>query len=266
MVTDIYDDAAAFAFGLFPSQVCVMIHTGSRGFGHQVCSDHVRVMLNAASRYSIVISDRQLACAPVVSEEGQAYLAAMAAAANYGRANRQVLTHVVRQAFESALGTSALKVCYDVSHNLAKLEEREVEGHRRLVCVHRKGATLALPPGHPALPAELAPFGQPVFVPGSMGSASYVLSGVFPGSAFSSTCHGAGRAMSRHEATRTIAGAQLLEELESASIVVRARSVRALAEEAPAAYKDIDEVVASCVRGGLARQVARLWPLGVVKG
>lgn len=265
-VEAIYDEERAAAFGLFPGQVCVMIHCGSRGLGHQVCADHVRSMLAVMGRYGITVPDRQLACAPVESPEGRAYLAAMAAAANYGRANRQVLTHVVRRAFRTAVGTGELALCYDVSHNLAKLERHEVDGAQRLLCVHRKGATLALPPGHPDLPGDLAPHGQPVLVPGSMGTASYVLTGVDPGGAFSSTCHGAGRAMSRHGALRAVRASALRRELESAHVVVRARSDRGLAEEAPIAYKDVDEVVATCDRVGLARRVARLVPLGVVKG
>ncbi|MGA8296690.1 MAG: RtcB family protein [Acidimicrobiales bacterium] len=266
VVEQIYDEVRAAAFGLFSSQVCVMIHTGSRGFGHQICSDHVRAMLRAMARYRITVPDRQLACAPVESPEGRSYLGAMAAAANFGRANRQAITHGARQAFHAVLGGDELTVCYDVSHNLAKLEKHEVDGERRLLCVHRKGATLALPPGHSDLPAEYRAEGQPVLVPGSMGTASYVLTGVAPGGAFFSACHGAGRALSRHAAARTVRGEALRRQLESEDIAVRARSVRGLAEEAPIAYKDVDEVVATCERVGLARRVARLRPLGVVKG
>ena len=265
-VDQIYDAATAEAFGLFPSQVCVMIHCGSRGLGHQICSDHVRVMLGAMSRYGIAVPDPQLACVPVGSPEGHAYLGAMAAAANYGRANRQVLSVAVRRAFEGATGTGDLMLLYDVSHNLAKLEYHQVDSERRLLCVHRKGATRALPPGHPDLPDDLRAVGQPVLVPGSMGTASHVLVGRDPGGAFSSACHGAGRTMSRHAAARQVHGDELRRELEAAGIAVRASSARGLAEEAPAAYKDIDEVVATCERAGLAQRVARLRPLGVVKG
>jgi tRNA-splicing ligase RtcB len=265
-VDQIYDAATAETFGLFPSQVCVMIHCGSRGLGHQICSDHVRVMLGAMSRYGIAVPDPQLACAPVGSPEGQAYLGAMAAAANYGRANRQVLSVAVRRAFEGATGTGDLTLLYDVSHNLAKLEYHQVDSERRLLCVHRKGATRALPPGHPDLPDDLRAVGQPVLVPGSMGTASHVLVGRDPGGAFSSACHGAGRTMSRHAAARQVHGDELRRELEAAGIAVRASSARGLAEEAPAAYKDVDEVVATCERAGLAQRVARLRPLGVVKG
>ena len=266
VVEEVYDEATADAFGLFPSQVGVMIHCGSRGLGHQICSDHVRTMLPAMERYGITVPDRQLACAPVDSDEGRSYLGAMAAAANYGRANRQALTDAVRRAFSTVVGTSELRLCYDVSHNLARLEHHEVDGERRLLCVHRKGATLALPPGHPDLPDELRTFGQPVLVPGSMGTASYVLCGVAPGGAFSSACHGAGRLLSRHAAARAERGEELRRRLESEHVAVRAASIRGLAEEAPAAYKDIDKVVATCELAGLARRVARLRPVGVLKG
>jgi tRNA-splicing ligase RtcB len=265
-VDQVYDQQAAAAFGLHLSQVCVMVHCGSRGLGHQICSDHVRVMLRAMVRYKITVPDPQLACVPVTSPEGRAYMGAMAAAANYGRANRHVLSVAARRAFESAVGTDALTLLYDVSHNLAKLERHEVAGERRLLCVHRKGATLALPPGHQDLPDDLRPVGQPVLVPGSMGTASHVMVGVDPGGAFSSACHGAGRALSRHAAARQVRGDKLRHELEAKGIAVRAASARGLAEEAPAAYKDVDEVVATCERAGLARRVARLRPLGVLKG
>lgn len=265
-VQDVYDAACAEAFGLFPTQVCVMIHTGSRGLGHQICSDHVRVMLGAMARYGITVPDPQLACTPVRSAEGQAYLGAMAAAANYGRANRQALTAPARRAFETVVGVGDLVLVYDVSHNLAKLERHEVEGTPRLLCVHRKGATRALPPGHPDLPEDLRAAGQPVLVPGSMGTASYVLVGGDPGGAFCSACHGAGRRLSRHAALRHVRGDEVRHELEATGVAVRASSLRGLAEEAPLAYKDVDEVVATCERAGLTRRVARLRPLGVVKG
>jgi tRNA-splicing ligase RtcB len=265
VVDAILDESLAAAWGLFAGQVCVMIHSGSRGLGHQICTDHVRTMLPRMGDYGIHVPDRQLACAPVRSPDGAAYLGAMAAAANYGRANRQLLTTAARRAFAEALGASALDVLYDVSHNLARLEWHHVGSKRRLLCVHRKGATRALPPGHPELPPELRTTGQPVLVPGSMGTASWLLAGVEGGSAFHSTCHGAGRTMSRHEARRWITGAALLSELEAEGIGVRSRSLRALAEEAPVSYKDVDEVVATCARAGLARQVARLRPLGVIK-
>jgi tRNA-splicing ligase RtcB (3'-phosphate/5'-hydroxy nucleic acid ligase) len=266
VVSDVLDHDTAEAFGLSRGQVCVMIHCGSRGLGHQICSDHVRVMLGAMPRLGITVPDPQLACAPVESPEGRAYMGAMAAAANYGRANRQALTSAVRDAFGAAIGTCQVDLLYDISHNLAKLEWHEVEGRRRLLCVHRKGATRALPPGHPDLPGDLQQTGQPVLVPGSMGTASYVLVGCEPGGAFFSTCHGSGRTMSRHQAARRIKGGVLREQLEGQGIAVRAASARGLAEEAPFAYKDVDEVVVTCERNGLARRVVRLRPLGVVKG
>ncbi|MGA2036823.1 MAG: RtcB family protein [Acidimicrobiales bacterium] len=266
VVDEVLDDAVANAFGLHEDQVCVMIHCGSRGLGHQICSDHVRAMLTAMSRFDIDVPDPQLACAPVDSAEGRAYLGAMAAAANYGRANRQALSVAVREAFAEVVGTAKLDLLYDVSHNLAKLEHHDVAGERRLLCLHRKGATRALPPGHPELPEDLRAVGQPVLVPGSMGTASHVLVGVSPGGAFASTCHGAGRIMSRHAATRQVKGSVLRQQLEDEGVVVRATSARGLAEEAPFAYKDVDEVVATCERAGLAKRVARLRPLGVVKG
>ncbi len=266
MVDTIYDEAAASGFGLSVGAVCVMIHCGSRGLGHQICSDHVRTMLEAMPRYGIEVPDPQLACAPVRSPEGEAYLGAMAAAANYGRANRQFLTVATREAFASVVGTNRLELLYDVSHNLAKLETHVVDRERRQLCVHRKGATRALPPGHPELPADLQALGQPVLIPGSMGTASHVMAGVPDGGAFHSTCHGAGRTMSRHAATRKIRGRDLRAQLAAQGIEVRAHSDRGLAEEAPFSYKDVDEVVATCERAGLARRVARLRPLGVVKG
>jgi tRNA-splicing ligase RtcB len=266
VVDRILDPEAASAFGLHPQQVCVMVHSGSRGLGHQVCSDHVRHMEEAMARYGISVPDRQLACAPVRSPEGAAYLSAMAAAANYGRANRQLLAEAVRASFARAAGTDRLDLLYDVSHNLAKLETHPVEGRRRLLCVHRKGATRALPPGHPDLPADLVDVGQPVLVPGSMGTASYVLVGEPAGEAFHSTCHGAGRAMSRTAARKRTSGATLRRELAAAGVEVRAGSNRGLVEESPSSYKDVDVVVETVERAGLARRVARLVPVGVVKG
>jgi tRNA-splicing ligase RtcB len=264
-VEEIYDAAIARRFGLAADQVCVMIHCGSRGLGHQVCGDHVRIMDKAMPRYGITVPDRQLACAPVSSPEGRGYLGAMAAAANYGRANRHVLAHAAREIFARTAG-SRLDLVYDVSHNLAKMETHDVGGKQTLLCVHRKGATRALPPGHPDLPADLREAGQPVLVPGSMGTFSYVLAGVEGGGAFYSTCHGAGRVMSRHEALRTVSGADLRRRLEAAGIAVRGASARGLAEETPEAYKDVNAVVAAAEGGGLCRKVARLVPLGVVKG
>ncbi|HLU60514.1 MAG TPA: RtcB family protein [Pseudonocardia sp.] len=264
-VDEVLDEPAAAAFGLAPGQVCVMIHTGSRGLGHQICTDHVRIMDRAMREYGISVPDRQLACVPVESPEGRAYLGAMAAAANYGRANRQLLAEAASDVFERVTG-QRLSMVYDVSHNLAKLEEHEVGGERRRLCVHRKGATRALPPGHPDLPPALRDAGQPVLIPGSMGTASYVLRGVTGGGAFSSTCHGAGRVQSRKQAARAVTGGALRKRLEGHGIAVRGASARGLAEEAPEAYKDVDAVVAAAQGAGLCRAVARLVPLGVVKG
>jgi len=265
VVDEIFDPAAAQAFGLAPGQVCVMIHCGSRGLGHQICTDHLRVMDAAMARYGISVPDRQLACVPVTAPEGHAYLGAMAAAANYARANRQLLTQAVREVFAAITG-STLGLVYDISHNLAKIETHDVGGRPVRLCVHRKGATLALPPGHPGLPPDLAATGQPVLIPGSMGTASHVLAGVPAGGAFYSTCHGAGRVMSRHKAARTITGAVLRQKLEAQGIAVRGASLRGLAEEAPEAYKNVDEVVSAAAEAGLCRKVARLIPVGVVKG
>ncbi|GGU91489.1 RNA-splicing ligase RtcB [Streptomyces albospinus] len=264
-VDRVYDERTATAFGLRDGQVCVMIHCGSRGLGHQVCTDHVRVMDHSLRAYGIVIPDRQLACAPVVSPPGRDYLGAMAAAANYGRANRQLLTEAARRAFATAAGVG-VDLVYDVSHNMAKIETHEVDGVPRPLCVHRKGATLALPPGHPDLPEDLAEAGQPVLVPGTMGTASYVMVGTSGNDAFFSACHGAGRVWSRHRALREVRGEELHSALESRGIVVRPSSWRGLAEEAPAAYKDVDAVATATVGAGLTRLVARLIPLGVVKG
>lgn len=266
VVDRVYDPTTANAFGLGAGQVCVMIHTGSRGLGHQVCTDQVATMEKAMGRYGISVPDRQLACVPVASREGEAYLAAMAAAANYGRANRQLLGSAARTAFKAVLGEMPLDLVYDVSHNLAKIERHRVDGRLRRLCVHRKGATLALPPGHPDLPADLVTAGQPVLVPGSMGTASHVLVGTEEGGAFHSTCHGAGRVLSRTAARKRFRGEQLHHDLEQQGIAVRASSNRGLAEEAPGSYKDVDEVVKTVERAGLARRVVRLVPIGVVKG
>lgn len=264
-VEQVHDARAAEEFGLHPDQVCVMVHCGSRGLGHQICTDHVRAMDRTMADRGITVPDRQLACAPVDSPEGRAYLGAMAAAANYARANRQVLGWAAGAALRRVTGRG-LDLVYDISHNLAKLEEHEVGGQRRLLCVHRKGATRALPPGHPDLPRDLDAAGQPVLIPGSMGTASYVLTGVAGGDAFHSTCHGAGRRQSRHQAVRSVDAKVLRRDLERGGVAVRGGSARGLAEEAPTAYKDVDAVVAVAEGAGLCRRVARLVPLGVVKG
>lgn len=266
-VDRIFDRAAADAFGLTEGQLTVLIHSGSRGLGHQVCTDYVRIMDAVQARYGIELPDRQLACAPASSPEGRAYLGAMAAAANYAFANRQALAHAVREAVRRVLGhdaAQATRQVYDVAHNVAKVEHHG----GRDVLVHRKGATRAFPAGSAEIPADFAHVGQPVFIPGSMGTSSYVLAGE-PGSlerSFGTTCHGAGRTMSRTRARKTISGAELRRQLESQGIVVRCPSNHGLSEEAPFAYKDVGHVVSIVERAGLARRVARLVPLGVVKG
>jgi tRNA-splicing ligase RtcB len=264
-VDHVYDERTAEAFGLRTGQICVMIHCGSRGLGHQICTDYIRMMEGAMAEHHIRVPDRQLACAPVSSPEGQAYLAAMAAAANYARANRQVLGEAVRRVFERVT-RRGLDLVYDISHNLAKIETHAVDGQQRQLCVHRKGATRALPPGHPDLPADLAGVGQPVLIPGSMGAPSYVLTGVPGAPAFASTCHGAGRAQSRKQAAKSVQGQDPRRQLEARDIAVRGASRRGLAEEVPEAYKDISEVVEAAEGAGLCRRVARMVPVGVVKG
>lgn len=272
VVEEVYDEEAAKAFGLFPGQVCVQIHCGSRGFGHQVCTDYVNLFQRVIKKYGITLPDRELVCAPIESPEGQDYLAAMKCAANYAWANRQMLAHQCRQAFEEVLAGKVknwdLFQIYDIAHNMAKIEEHEVEGRRMRVCVHRKGATRAFGPGSSVLPADYRDIGQPVLVPGSMGTASWVLVGT-PQSmsqTFGSTCHGAGRMMSRAEAKREVRGEQLKRELEAGGIQVRAGSMAGLAEEAPIAYKDVDRVVEVVDAAGIARKVARLRPIAVIKG
>jgi tRNA-splicing ligase RtcB len=265
VVDRVFDPGAAAAFGLRAGQLTVLIHTGSRGLGHQVCTDHVRLMDQAMSRAGIVLPDRQLACAPFASPEGQGYFAAMCAAANFAFANRQMITHLVREVFRRALGEAGrLRIVYDVAHNMAKLEEHAGE----LLCVHRKGATRAFGPSHPETPAPYRSVGQPVFIPGSMGTSSFVLAGTDAGldRSFGSTCHGAGRAMSRAAAKRAMPGHEVRHALEAKGIVVRCPSSGELAEEAPHAYKDVERVVEVVHQAGLARKVARLRPLGVVKG
>ncbi|MEA2023173.1 MAG: RtcB family protein [Actinomycetota bacterium] len=270
IVDRILDPEAAEAFGLRPGTLTVMIHCGSRGLGHQTCQDQLKLMGPAMARHNITVPDRQLACVPVQSREGQAYLGAMATAANFAWANRHILAHEARHAFASAMRTSpdslGLDLVFDVAHNLAKLETHAVAGEPKNLCVHRKGATRAFGPGHPDLPDGLRSVGQPVLVPGSMGTASWVLRGVTGNPAFDSAAHGAGRLMSRGAAKRRSTGADVRKKLEAAGIAIRPGSVRLLAEEAPYAYKDVDEVARVCEAAGLAARVARLRPLGVVKG
>lgn len=264
VVDELFDAGAAKAFGLEKDRIVVLIHTGSRGLGHQVCSDHVRVMDQAQPRFGFALPDRQLACAPFSSPEGQAYFAAMCAAANFGWCNRQTIAHRVRDVFRRFFPKAELKLLYDVAHNTAKIEK---QGERSL-CVHRKGATRAFGPSSEEIPRPLREVGQPVFIPGSMGTASFVLAGTDQSRelALASSCHGAGRSLSRSAAKRQVAGHLLRKELEERGIVVRCPSNAELAEEAPKAYKDVERVVEVVHRVGLARKVARLRPIGVVKG
>jgi len=264
-VDEVLDETAAGLYGLHRGQLVILVHTGSRGLGHQVCTDYVRLMDQVMPRYGITLPDRELACAPLRSPEGQRYFGAMCAAANFAFANRQIITHRVREVFRRAFRDQGdVRVVYDVAHNMAKLEEH---GGREL-CVHRKGATRAFGPHHAETPPRYRTAGQPVFIPGSMGTASWVLAGTDGNMelSFGSTCHGAGRAMSRHAAKRVKSGSDVRRELEARGIVVRCGSTGALAEEAPYAYKDVERVVGVVHDAGLARRVARLRPLGVVKG
>jgi tRNA-splicing ligase RtcB len=271
-VAEVYDETTASAFGLYRDQVTVMVHSGSRGLGHQVCQDHLRVMVEAVRKYGIVLPDRQLCCAPIRSPEGQAYLGAMAAAANFAFANRQVMGHWVRESLASALDLApdrtGVRVIYDVCHNIAKFETFLVHGRARELCVHRKGATRAYPPGHPGTPEPYRAVGQPVLIPGDMGRYSYVLAGAPRAleESFGSACHGAGRRMSRAEAKRSARGRSLIEDLRARGVEIMAAGMATVAEEMPEAYKDVADVVDVVDRAGLARRVARLRPIGVIKG
>jgi tRNA-splicing ligase RtcB len=267
-VAEIYDDEVARAFGLARDRITVMIHSGSRGLGHQVCEDHLRIMIRASEKYGIELPDRQLCCAPLKSTEGHAYLEAMSAAANYAFANRQVMAHWVRESIATAMGitpnATGIRTIYDVCHNIAKFEE--FSGHR--VCVHRKGATRAYPPGHPDTPAAYREVGQPVLIPGDMGRYSYVLVGTDRAyrETFGSSCHGAGRRWSRGHAKRQAKGHAVFKELEARGVIVMAAGAATVAEEMPEAYKDVAEVVNVVHEAGIARRVARLRPIGVIKG
>lgn len=267
-VAEVHDAAIATGFGLAPGDVVVSIHCGSRGLGHQIGTDYLRDMAIEAPSFGIRLPDRELACAPIASELGQQYIGAMRAATNCALANRQVLTHLCRESFRRVLPRGRLDILYDVSHNICKEEEHEVGGSRRRLHVHRKGATRAFGPGSAAIPEAMRRFGQPVLIGGSMGTASYVLAGAATGEAlaFGSACHGAGRSMSRHQATRQWTGGQLVKELAGRGILVRSPSMRGVAEEAPGAYKSVERVVDVAARAGLAHKVARLEPLVCVKG
>ena len=267
-VEEIFDEKIAEAFGLFKEQAVVMIHTGSRGLGHQNCTDYLKIMANVMPKYKIKLPDKELACAPFNSLEGQRFFKAMCAAANYAWANRHMISYYVRKAWGSVLGEEKeLKLLYDVAHNIAKIEEHEIDGKITKLCVHRKGATRAFPPGHSEIPEKYRENGQPVLIPGSMGTASYILSGTEESrEAWHTVCHGAGRIMSRRAAMRQFSGQEVIKRLESKGIIIKCLSSRGIAEEAPNVYKDIDNVVQVVHSAGLARKVAKLKPLAVIKG
>jgi tRNA-splicing ligase RtcB (3'-phosphate/5'-hydroxy nucleic acid ligase) len=272
VVDQVFDVNAAQAMGLQEGNLVVLIHSGSRGFGHQICSDYVNEFQAAVHRYQIHLPDRELVCAPLNSPEGEAYMAAMRCAANYAFTNRQILAHQARQAFEEVLAGVIpdwhLRQVYDIAHNMGKVESHQIEGKRLRVCVHRKGATRAFGPGSHGLPPEYQTIGQPVLVPGSMGTSSWVLVGTEASMkhSYGSSCHGAGRVMSRSKAKKEVRGESLRKDLEGKGIHIRAGSLKGLAEEAPVAYKDVDEVVETVSGAGIARKVARLRPVAVIKG
>jgi tRNA-splicing ligase RtcB (3'-phosphate/5'-hydroxy nucleic acid ligase) len=272
VVDQVYDADAAAVMGLEKDMVCVMIHSGSRGLGYQVCDDALHALRKVPEKYGIALPDRQLACAPISSPEGEHYIGAMRSAANYAWCNRQLLMWQAREVFARVLGKPwqqlQMNLVYDVAHNIAKFEEHEVGGRKKKVWVHRKGATRAFPPEHPEVPSMYRKIGQPVIIPGDMGRASWVLVGQ-PGSmerTFGTTCHGAGRAMSRTAAVKEAAGRRIDKELEARGVIVRAQSHRGLAEEQPKAYKNVDEVVEVVHNAGLSKKVARMRPIGVIKG
>jgi tRNA-splicing ligase RtcB len=268
-VEKIYDEDAAKAFGLKEGMVTVMVHCGSRGAGHQICTDYIKVLEQASRNYGIKLYDRQLACAPLSSKEAQDYFAAMAAGANYAWANRQIISHWVREAFNRYYKRQVkMDLLYDVAHNVAKFEEHDVDGKRVKLCVHRKGATRAFAPGRVEVPVAYRKVGQPVIIPGSMGSASYVLAGTQKAMelTFGSTCHGAGRVMSRSQALKDIRGNEVKRDLMARGIFVKAPKDAAIAEEAPEVYKDIDDVIEVVHNLGISKKVARLIPIAVAKG
>jgi tRNA-splicing ligase RtcB len=272
VVDSIHDEQAARLMGLEKDMVCVLVHSGSRGLGYQVCDDALRALRGVPEKYGIMLPDRQLACAPVSSPEGQHYLGAMRAAANFAWCNRQLLMWQAREVFEQVFQTPwdqlQMQLIYDVAHNIAKFEEHQLDGDRKRLWVHRKGATRAFPPGHPEIPDLYRPIGQPVLIPGDMGRASWVLVGQ-PGSmrrTFGTTCHGAGRQMSRTEAIRRSKGRRIDKELAARGVIARARSHKGLAEEQPDAYKDVSLVVDVVDKAGLSKKVARMRPIGVIKG
>lgn len=265
-IVDIHDEAIARVYGLVRGEVVISIHCGSRGLGHQIGTDYLKAMTIAAPRHGLHLPDRELACAPLDSGLGRAYLGAIRAGINCALANRQILTHLAREAIAPLLPEARIALLYDVSHNTCKEEVHRVDGQPRRLFVHRKGATRAFGPGHPALPEPLRAVGQPVLIGGSMGTASHILAGSGSTQAFASACHGAGRSMSRHQATRRWQGRALVDELAGRGILIRSPSLRGVAEEAPGAYKDVDAVVDAAAAAGLAKKVARLRPLICIKG
>ena len=272
VVEEIFDNTAATAFGLEKGQIAVMIHSGSRGLGYQVCDDYLAGMVRNMAKLNISLPDRQLACAYLNSQQGKDYLAAMACAANYAWANRQMLMHLTREIFYRTLRKSpreiGMRLLYDVCHNIAKIERFPLSGKEVVLCVHRKGATRAFPPGHPALPERYRSVGQPVLIPGDMGSGAYVLAGTEKAfqETFGSACHGAGRVMSRSQATKVSRGRSIAKEMAERGVIVMASSKGTLTEELPEAYKDLDEVVGVMHNAGISRKVARLRTLGCIKG
>jgi len=271
-VAEVFDEKAAQEMGLEKDQVTVFVHTGSRGLGHQVCDDYIRVMMDASRKYRIELPDPQLCCAPVSSPEGERYLRAMAGAANFAFTNRQMISHWVRETFEQVFrrGPRDLKLdlIYDVCHNIAKIETHTIRGEKKKVCVHRKGATRAFPPHHPEIPKKYRSIGQPVLIPGDMGRGSYVLVGTEKAmeETFGSTCHGAGRVMSRHQAIKAAKGRAITRELEDRGVIVKGASRGTLVEEIPDAYKDVNEVVHVVHQAGVSKKVVKLVPMGVIKG
>jgi tRNA-splicing ligase RtcB len=273
VVKEIFDSNIASIMGIDEiGQVLVLVHTGSRGFGHQVCTDHLRIMEGAVSKYGIRLPDRQLACAPIESSEGKDYLAAMACAANYAWVNRQCIAHWARESFSKIFGKNpealGMQQIYDVAHNIAKIEEHAVDGRKLKVCVHRKGATRAFPAGHKNIPGRYKEAGQPVLVPGDMGRCSFVAVGTEKAmtDTFGSTCHGAGRVLSRGAAKRSMRGRDILRELESRGIIIKTGNIPSLAEEASQAYKDVTAVIDVVDRAGISKKVAMAIPMGVIKG
>jgi len=272
IVSEIYDERAAKAFGLFRGQAVVFIHSGSRGLGYQICDDYLARLIRSVRNQNIELPDRQLACASLVSPEGRQYLGAMACAANYAWANRQMLMHWTKESFQRTMGMSprdlGMRLVYDVCHNIAKMETLPLEGKPTMLCVHRKGATRAYPPGHEALPTRYRSAGQPVLIPGDMGSGSYVMAGTEKAFAetFGSTCHGAGRVMSRTQATKASRGRSISKEMLDRGIIVMAAGKGTLREEIPEAYKDLEEVVNVVDRAGLSRKVAKMRTLACIKG